>query len=146
MKKDMNCESNVWTYELLDWIDPEEINWSLLSLNPNAIHLLEKNPEEINWSFLSRNPNAISLLEKNPEKISWYWLSENPNAIHLLEKNPEKINDILFYTNPSIFKKKINYKYLYQRMNIIREELLMRCMHPSRLERWLEMGGDIDDF
>ena len=33
-----------------------------------------------------------------------------------------------------------------QRMNIIREELMMRCMHPSRLERWIETGGDVDDF
>ena len=47
---------------------------------------------------------------------------------------------------PSIFKKKTNYKYLYQRMNVIREELMMKCMHPSRLERWIEMGGEIDDF
>ena len=87
MKQDMNCESNVWEYELLDWIDEEKI-------------------------------------EKNPEKIRWRHLSYNP----------------------SIFKKRINYKYLYQRMNVIREELLMRCMHPSRLEHWIEMGGEIDDF
>jgi hypothetical protein len=40
----------------------------------------------------------------------------------------------------------INYKFLEKRMNVIREELIMKCMHPSRLERWIEMGGDIDDF
>jgi hypothetical protein len=95
-----------------------------LSSNPNAIHLLEENLEKINWSFLSINPNAIHLLEKNKEKIHWSFLSYNP----------------------SIFKKIINYKYLYQRMNVIREELLMKCMHPGRLERWINMGGDIDDF
>jgi hypothetical protein len=71
-------------------------------------------------------------------------LSINPNATHLLEKNPQNRRGL--YRNPSIFKKTINYKYLYQRMNIIREELMMRCMHPSRLERWIEMGGDIDEF
>jgi len=31
-------------------------------------------------------------------------------------------------------------------MNVIREELMMTCMHPRRLELWIEMGGDIDDF
>jgi hypothetical protein len=31
-------------------------------------------------------------------------------------------------------------------MDIIREELIMESMHPRRLEKWLEMGGDIDDF
>ena len=124
MKQDLNCESNVWEYELLDWINPSKINCGYLSLNPDAIHLLEENLEKINWSFLSRNPNAIHLLEKNPEKIRWRHLSYNP----------------------SIFKKRINYKYLYQRMNVKREELMIICMHPSRLERWIEMGGDIDDF
>jgi hypothetical protein len=66
--------------------------------------------------------------------------------MHLLEKNQEKINWHTLSGNPSIFKKTINYEYLYQRMNVIREELMMRCMHPSRLEQWIDMGGDIDDF
>jgi hypothetical protein len=124
MKQYMNCESKVWTYELLDWIDEEKIDWGYLSENPNAIHLLEKNPKKIDWRYLSDNPNAIHLLEKNQEKINWHTLSGNP----------------------SIFKKTINYEYLYQRMNVIREEMMMKCMHPSRLERWIEMGGDVDDF
>jgi len=139
-------ESNVWIYALLDWINPEKLDWRCLSMHPNAIHLLEKNPEKIGWYFLSGNPNAIDLLEKNPEKINWRYLSSNPNAIDLLDKNRNEIDWSFLSLNPSIFKKIINYKYLYQRMNIIREELMMRCMHPSRLERWIEMGGDIDDF
>jgi hypothetical protein len=73
---------------------------------------------------LALNPNALHLIEKRSEEINWNWLSENP----------------------SIFKKTINYEYLNQRMNVIREELTMKCMHPKRLERFLEMGGDIDDF
>jgi hypothetical protein len=85
-------------------------------------------------------------LEKNQEKIDWYSLSGNPNAMRLLEKNQDKVNWVELSNNPSIFKKTINYKYLYQRMNIVREELMMKCMHPRRLERFLEMGGDIDDF
>ena len=46
-------------------------------------------------------------------------------AIHLLEENKKKMDWSLLALNPSIFKKKINYKYLYQRMNVIREELMM---------------------
>ena len=66
--------------ELLDWIDPEKIDWGYLSLNPAAIHLLEKNPEKIGWKWLSENPAAIHLLESEianaelenrPEKICW---------------------------------------------------------------------------
>jgi hypothetical protein len=73
-------------------------------------------------------------------------LSLNPNAMCILQQSPSKINWRLLSSNPSIFNKKINYKYLYQRMNVIREELMMKCMHPRRLERWINMGGDIDDF
>ena len=65
------CESNVWTYELLDWIDEEKISWDYLSGNPNAIHLLKRSPEKIDWYLLSGNKNAILLLEKNQEKIDW---------------------------------------------------------------------------
>ncbi len=77
-------------YKLCDWISEERLHWHGLSLNPNAISLLEQNPEKIVWSLLTENPNAMSLLEKNPEKIVWCYLSENPNdkAIRLLERNP----------------------------------------------------------
>ena len=40
----------------------------------------------MNWFLLSKNPNAIHILEKNLNKVYWSDLSENPNAIHLLAK------------------------------------------------------------
>ena len=124
----------------------DKINWTWLSSNPNAMHLLEKNLDKVDWEDLSYNPNAIHLLEKNLNKVRWDNLSSNPNATHLLEQNQNKIDWVAFSRNPSIFKKIINYKFLKENMDVIREELLMKCMHPARLERWLEMGGDIDDF
>jgi uncharacterized protein with WD repeat len=42
--------------------------------------------ENIDWTELSSNPNAIPLLEKNLYKVNWINLSANPNAIHLLCK------------------------------------------------------------
>jgi transposase len=123
-----------------------KIDWIRLSQNPTAIHVLEKNLSKTNSVSLSLNPNAIHILEKHPEKIEWDYLSSNPNAMHLLEKNQDKIDWNHFGSNPSIFKKVVNYEFLKKRMDIIREELMMKCMHPSRLERFIEMGGDIDDF
>ena len=35
--------------------------------------------------MLSTNPNAIPLLEKNMDKIKWPELCRNPNAVHLLQ-------------------------------------------------------------
>ena len=84
-------------YKLLDWIDPNKLDWYKLSesLNPNAISLLEKYPEKIHWFELSRNPNANALLEKYPDKIKWGCLSQNtnPDAIALLEKNLDKLDN-----------------------------------------------------
>ena len=61
--------------KLRDWIDINKLNWNLLSLNPNAISLLNKNQNKINCNYLSFNPNAIELLEQNKNKINWRNLS-----------------------------------------------------------------------
>ena len=66
----------------------------------NAISLLEKNQDKIFWCELSQNPNAISILEKNQDKIFWDYLCENKGYYEL------------------------NYKFLKERMDIIREDLM----------------------
>ena len=43
--------------KLRDWIDINKLNWCLLSQNPNAIYLLEKNPMKIDKWKLSKNSN-----------------------------------------------------------------------------------------
>ena len=48
--------------KLLDWIPLDKIDWSWLSTNPNAIHLLEKNMDKIIiWDDLSANPNIFEI-------------------------------------------------------------------------------------
>jgi hypothetical protein len=40
-----------------------------------------------------------------------------------------------------------NYKKVAtKRMNILREDLMMKALHPKRIEKWLEQGLDIDDL
>ena len=115
-----------------------------LSENPNAIHLLEQNPDKINWSYLSDNPNAIHLLDKNPNKISWKELLYNPSAMHLLEQNPDKINWDGLSFNPEIFE--IDYTKLKERIEPFKEELIQKCTHHNRLERYLNdynIGEDV---
>jgi len=34
-------------YKLKKWIDINKINWTWLSMNPNAIHFLENNSDKI---------------------------------------------------------------------------------------------------
>ncbi len=108
-----------------------DIDWEKLSANPNAKDILEKNIDNLNWKGLSLNPAswAIKLLEQNQDNIDWWNLSENPSAIHILEENLDKshlFSDHLF-NNQSIFE--LDYEFLYERMNIIRKELLEKtCM------------------
>ena len=115
----------------------------MLSSNPNAIDLLEKNPDKICWYWLSGNPNAIHLLEKNPDKICWGLLSSNPNAISILEKNQDKISWGNLSRNEGIYE--INYKFLKERMDIIREDLMKAVYHPKRFEYYLDLGYNIFD-
>jgi hypothetical protein len=124
------------------------IYWPYLSENPNAISLLEKNQDKINWDNLSKNPNAISLLEKNQDKINWFDLSANPNAIPLLEKNLDKIDWEWLSGNPSIFEPEYQYEYeaLKERCDIYKEELMQIAMHPSRIQKILDMGISIDEL
>ena len=51
---------------LKDWIPLNKLDWDNLSLNDNAIDLLEleENYDKINWHHISLNPNAIDLLKK----------------------------------------------------------------------------------
>ena len=113
-----------------------QINWRLLSENPNAIHLLEQNPDKINWDCLSENPKAIHLLEQNPDKINWFSLVKNPNAIHSLEQNQNKIEWNYILQNPSILE--IDYQALQQRIEVFKEELIQKCYHPDRLVYYLK--------
>ena len=72
--------------------NPEKICWKNLSINHDAISLLEKelkdnpNSKRICWKLLSLNINAIHLLAQYPERIFWRFLSQNRNAMYLLEK------------------------------------------------------------
>ena len=36
-----------------------KIDWGFLSINTNAVHLLEQNQDKIDWCYLSANKNAI---------------------------------------------------------------------------------------
>ena len=80
-------------------LQPDSTNdrkfWENLSLNSNAIDLLNANIANINWPMLAKNPNAMHLLETHYN--TWYtigqWVDktwkhiiQHPNALLLLLK------------------------------------------------------------
>jgi len=126
---------------------PERIDWEQLSQNKHAVPLLEKNLDKVCWSFLCYNVNAVHILEKHPEKINWHSISTNPNACHLLERNLDKKDKFNWHCmglDEHIYE--IDYKYLEDRCNVYKEELIQRSMHPSRIEKYGEAGYGLEDI
>ena len=78
--------------KLLDWIHEDKMNYSYLSSNKNAVHILEYHLDKVNWARLSLNPNAIHILEQHLDKVNWENLSLNSNACHILEQHLDKVN------------------------------------------------------
>ena len=78
------------------------------------------------------------------DKINLDNLSYNPNAFSILKKNLDKINWRNLSGNPSIFE--LNYDYLKERCNLYKEELIQKALHPSRIQKYLDMGFSIDEL
>ena len=47
-------------YKLRDWILIDKLDWSELSRNRHAIHLLEQNMDKIVWHMISENKNIFT--------------------------------------------------------------------------------------
>ena len=96
---------------LKPWIDKSKVDFEWLSDNPNAVSLLEEpdNWFDINWNMLSGNPNAFHLLNTFPDKINWFYLSGNTSydvVQHILEKNIEKIDWSRLSSNIPLFSER----------------------------------------
>ena len=104
------------SYILEDWVPINELNWSDLSKNPNAIDMLEENQTSIDWINLAENPNAFHILEKNAHKLPMlnYPYSDNVSDIfdgfHCIQyyfdslvsnPNPEIFN---YFIKPNLLK------------------------------------------
>ena len=66
---------------------PDKIDMVTVCDNPKAIHIIEKNLQCIingeDCSLLSSNPNAIHILKNHRKIIDWELLSSNPNIFEL---------------------------------------------------------------
>jgi hypothetical protein len=59
-------------------------DWNIICTCPHLMDAIENNMDKINWSGLSRNYNAIHILEQNLEKIDIDQLCWNKNGFQLL--------------------------------------------------------------
>jgi hypothetical protein len=123
----------------------EYIDWKVLSCNSGAVDILLENMHKIDYISLSANshPKIIKLMmEVYPHYIDWkIFIKHVPDYAFIVKSNPV-LNDWI-WANPIIFDYNAITKY---KMDMIKEELMMKSLHPKRIERWLEQGLDIDDL
>ena len=122
--------------------------YDLISCNPFAFNYARNYEPHVlhnlNYTMLSENPEAIQLLIQNSEKIYWPNFCKNPAAIDYIQCNTDKIAPSI-WQNPGIFE--LDYQAMsIQRTNILLEELMATALHPSRIEYWLMNGLEIDDL
>lgn len=142
---------------------PQKINWSEIYKNPNAGPLIEKyenySDKVFDFQVMYHNAHAngeIEMYLMNYEINSsrggydwdmWKMLAQNPNpemVRSLMEKNWEKIKWAHLSDHPSIFE--LSYTWLKKRCDIYREDLMKVAMHPSKIQRLLDMGYEIEDL
>ena len=90
-------------YKLRDWIPIDKIDWFYLSINPNAISILEKNIDKITnsgWNYISRNPTIFIYDYKSMQKHFYETYGKeliqtlyNPKNFHKFGKDYWNINE-----------------------------------------------------
>jgi hypothetical protein len=139
--------------------NPEMISWDSVAYNPNAAQIYERYPDKINVTsvkYLKYNRFAIpfltKILEKNPELVKEVRIlphvllqHADPAFIDKYLADIKKTEEywISYSRNPAIFE--LDYRVLETRCNIYKHELVRKTMHPKRLEKYLEMGYDLEE-
>jgi hypothetical protein len=143
--------------------NPQKINWSEIYKNPNAGPLIEKYenyPDKVfDFEVMYHNSSGhgdtemytmgahINIRRGGYDWDMWKMLAQNPNqemVRSIMEKNWEKINWSYLSDHPDIFE--LSYTWLKTRCDIYREDLMKVAMHPSKIQRLLDMGYEIEDL
>ena len=122
----------------------DDLDWFKLSTNSAAIDIILENKHKISYIGLSANthPKAIELLKKTPHYINWDNFGAHITEYALIAEHNPMLKEWI-WSNPIIFDYKAISKY---KMDIIKEELMQKTLHPYRIEKLIEMGVDIDDL
>ena len=114
---------------------------------------------------MNPNPAALALLAWAPrDKLKEYLTCEldyhtTPVAIEEIltlnamfsddewpDEDKRDIRSRIVSGNPHIFEAAYDYAAIRGNMDLVREEPCKAALHPRRLARWMEMGGDLDEF
>jgi hypothetical protein len=108
-------------------------------MNPNAIHIIEKNINKLNhicWYYLSKNtnPNAIHIIEKNIRQHNWKYICSKSNNTQILESGIYDINWVSLCSNKNPNAIKIIEKNIHRpELNYDRDCWEQLSMNPNTL-------------
>ncbi len=115
--------------EILSTIPEPEWHWDMLSANPCAISLLQKNVDKIVWRDIANNPAAYQLIKDTcaeKEMSCWdcFYLLRGIHSQRLYEEIPDRLEDSAVYNAVGLF-------YQSELDSVPMSEL---CAKPDRLE------------
>jgi hypothetical protein len=118
---------------------------NMLEIVNNNFNVLCREDAKKRYSSLCKKTDDF-LLEHSQKKEAIYDI----DAFGILTKHKQDIQhsyEYMIFTEKYYGKLKYNFENVKKnKMKIIMEELIMKALHPNRLIRHIELGGDIDDF
>ena len=115
----------------------KQIDRPFATLIKDSFHYI--GPEQYNpINTVYTNIEFINIVKNNPDKIEWIL-----NILNNLQCDPSIYTELL--NNIEVFTLDFQ-RMSIEKINIIREELMMKVWHPSNVERWLNSGFTIDDL
>lgn len=144
---------------LLEWIDPNLLDWVHLARKSYAFDYIKENLLHSpffgndHWRALSMNPMAIEVLRENLHRVHWESLAANPSreAFDLMEEHLDRVDwgAVRINTNPykKVFMEK--HKNLFESGQVVKViDLNVETDHPLseriHLGMIAEMSSNID--
>ena len=126
----------------------DELDMDILAQNPYAIHIIKRNLHKLSfsgWYCLSTNRNAISILRENIDKIHPHGISKNKNGIEILKEYPHLIDWDIFSKHPDAipFLKENMDKINWSHLNINPNGIEMLEQNPDHL-KWNYISSNIN--
>jgi hypothetical protein len=126
-------------------------DWSDLSQNPLAKHILADNPHKVDKKLLCRQPFCVELVRKDPSLADWNELSRHEFALELLLENEDKIDPEFLDDNkskdPRLAPIAIRFKDEIEILNMVYNDLSLAEKFFNEYPRYLDkVVGDVPDL
>jgi hypothetical protein len=107
---------------------------------PDKTRYLPLNPYSDIMHEIYNGSGSVNISSVPRELLRWDLFSSRSKNHTFLRENIENIDWRSFSMNPTIYD--YDYAGMKQNMNVLREELMMKAWHPSRVFQWIDNDCD----